>query len=760
MYPINDTVNQTHHKISLMIQSHLGCIQYPDTNDAAKMRRQLVMEKKLVFERLQRLVRAVIECKAHDRDGIATRNALELVRALSAESWEGRATQLTQIPNIGPVGMRKLASKDVRTVLQLAEKDSVDIERLMSRQPPFGKKILDSLEAFPRLDFSVTTVGRQYSQPGKRDVLTVNAKATLRHLNHKAPPYWMKKVPAVTFFAESSDGTLQYFWRGTIKKINSHGGFDLNFTVDFRHFSDYITCHFTCEGIVGTIVSKILEHGLPESAFPSRSTQQSKDSQVSHASDISAEMDYLDQDGIDDSDLLQVVEEAMAAPLTEEPKKSKEEEMDEYPLVDELLEVVTPERELEGQPFKKQHATDNNTEADGEADQYHDREPVKLPNGKWQCNHACTGGAPTKAGKPCTHKCCQEGLDRPRKRQPPKPKKRPADDELDRDIITNSSGTGNSQPTAAAPKVAKTVPNSQLSQSKLQSKLQFQPVASKTKTTSDAQAPACKKLRTEAWKKREFDDVDIECVDLSLEDEDGLPPIGKTPKGPQAAFRATQANGTSKTSSDLFVTSSHSHGPSSSGDLPVAETVRTNSGSVTTKLQKQSDFFEGDDLSFDDLMILSGSLPKQPFKQGASDEVLYQSNLNGGSDVEFSDQLSPVNHQTLQENMRKESMDLDDFDVFDSAFFDDDIPMMAVVEERERAAMVKCESSPQIQESGFSPSSADTAYTIEPHTPSDETKHEAVEEKKVTIRQEGEPQWIEEFDPELVNYFRGSVTFV
>src|ERR1700722_12164292 len=35
---------------------------------------------------------------------------------------------------------------------------------------------------------------------------------------------------------------------------------------------------------------------------------------------------------------------------------------------------------------------------------------VRLENGKWACNHTCK-----KEGKECKHKCCNEGLDRPRK---------------------------------------------------------------------------------------------------------------------------------------------------------------------------------------------------------------------------------------------------------------------------------------------------------------------------------------------------------
>ncbi|KAL2259463.1 hypothetical protein VTK26DRAFT_6853 [Humicola hyalothermophila] len=161
MYPIKETVTQTWHKISLMIQTHLGCVQYPDSGEAAKARRQLQIEKKLIFERLHRLVRAVIDCKGHDRDAVGTKTALELARALAAESWEGRATQLTQVPSIGPVGMRKLASKNIRTVLELADKDYGEIERLMSRQPPYGKNLQTHLEKFPRLDFELMVVDRK-----------------------------------------------------------------------------------------------------------------------------------------------------------------------------------------------------------------------------------------------------------------------------------------------------------------------------------------------------------------------------------------------------------------------------------------------------------------------------------------------------------------------------------------------------------------------------------------------------------------------
>ncbi|KAL2140519.1 hypothetical protein VTI28DRAFT_3723 [Corynascus sepedonium] len=205
MYPIKEVVTQIRHKVSLVVQAHLGCVQFPDSDDAAKLRRQFMIERKSVFERLNRLVRAVIDCKGYDRDSVGIKTALEFARGLAAESWEGRATQLTQIPNIGPVGMRKLASKDIHTVLQLADKDHDEIERLMSRQPPFGKNLQAQLDKFPRLHVEAAVVGHRV-QPRSDEPVLIEVKATLR-------------------------GVLVYFWRGNVKKLDKQRGLELRFSV-------------------------------------------------------------------------------------------------------------------------------------------------------------------------------------------------------------------------------------------------------------------------------------------------------------------------------------------------------------------------------------------------------------------------------------------------------------------------------------------------------------------------------------------------
>ncbi|VBB80418.1 Putative ATP-dependent DNA helicase [Podospora comata] len=506
VYPIKEAVTQTWHKISLMIQAHLGSVQYPDSADAAKARRQLVLERKIVFERLNRLVHAVIDCKGNDYDAIGMKNALELARALAAESWEGRVTQLTQVPSIGPVGMRKLASKGIRTVLELADMDSVDIERLMARQTPFGMTIKSSLEKFPRLSFDLELVSHKSQPRPTGATVGVEIRANLRYLNRLGPPYWKKKTPDINFLAETTSGTLSFFWRGSMRKLEAskETGYELKFWVGLQNVDDDILCHFTCEEIVGTMISKTLKHNIPASAFPKQAafstvpsswappaTAKFTQPRTIDGSNDADQIDELDDGGIDDSDFILAAEQA-AARLALRPQSSfttpsiqaprfmmegqKDAQTDQYPGIHELVEMA--QEEGSSQP-----------ESDTSP-------PVQLPSGKWQCNHNCAGGTLTKTGKPCTHRCCKEGLDKPRKRAPPKPKvKRTAEEAWDGSKNSPQAGGDRKRPK----------------------------IESVSRPGATQQAPGVRPpVRSAAvdWNAYGFTEEDLECIDLSSYTDD------------------------------------------------------------------------------------------------------------------------------------------------------------------------------------------------------------------------------------------------
>lgn len=248
---------QNWHKVSLLVQMNLGGVEMPNEKESGGLRRQLAMDKRMAFEALQRLVRCLVEFKAADLDAIGVNTGLKLARALAACAWDDRPTTLLQISGIGPVGMRKLVSHDVRTVQQLAELDYMEIERLFSRNPPFGKTMQEMLENFPRLTLDVAV---EQSRPHrtKAKCTTVKVKAILGMANQKRLGDWQSRLQGLTFTAETGDGTLAYLWRGSLNRSFRDAGKKTQFGADLEGSNELI-CHFSCEEIVGTLVSKRLK---------------------------------------------------------------------------------------------------------------------------------------------------------------------------------------------------------------------------------------------------------------------------------------------------------------------------------------------------------------------------------------------------------------------------------------------------------------------------------------------------------------------
>lgn len=387
-YPIKETVSTTAHKISLMVQVQLGGIDPPNDKEFVSVKRQFASDKGIIFERIQRLIRCVLDCKLVDCDAVSTKHALDLARSLSAEYWENSNLQLRQIPQLGPAALRKLVNNDVNSIENLAKLDTAGIERVMTRNPPFGKKILDLLVGFPFLKLGLEMVGKMPSKPAQKP--KVHVKATLWYSNAKVP-VWMGRKPALTFLAETSDGGLVHFWRGNISKLEK--GCELKFTVELSAPGDEIKGHIACDDIVGTLRSFTLKPDIPASAFPpppprTEEKTQSQPAKKNSAFDGLDDSDEFGEGGFEDDDLL------AAAKSVEKP--ASDYGTDDFADIDD---------------FEAAPATQGKMKAK-ETEEF---ESVQMENGKWTCNHHCRGGKILKNGQTCKHKCCHEGLDKPRK---------------------------------------------------------------------------------------------------------------------------------------------------------------------------------------------------------------------------------------------------------------------------------------------------------------------------------------------------------
>ncbi|KAI0973513.1 hypothetical protein F4678DRAFT_471254 [Xylaria arbuscula] len=390
LHPIRETLTLTWHKIFMIVQIFLGGVELPADKDANIIRQDLMRERRMVFDRLKRLVRCVIDCKAFDGDGPGTLAALELSRSIEAQAWEDKPAQLSQIPGFGPVAVRKWISHGIHTVLGVADQSIIDIERVASRNPPYGRNVQKVLDKFPRLTLKVHIVESRASDSESNEAISVTIKACLGHHNTRASPYWKDKTPALTFIALTSNGNLAYFWRGNIKKLEKSSPLDLKFPVALTEPNQTILCRLSCENIVGTQVTQTLEPNIPESVFTNKVSQKAQ-STVYRASAPYVE-DYED---ISDEAMLEALEPLRSLGL--EPSQELPEYLDDFeedfPLIDELL-FQADERAESSEPT-----------------------PAKMGNGKYICNHHCHNGGLTKLGKPCNHKCCREGID---KYRPPK----------------------------------------------------------------------------------------------------------------------------------------------------------------------------------------------------------------------------------------------------------------------------------------------------------------------------------------------------
>lgn len=159
-FPIKVDIAKSAHKCNLIMQAELGGVEYPTDEQYTKHKRQFYQDRDIIFANVNRLIKCVIDCKIHLQDGIAVRHALELMRSLGARVWDSSPYQLKQIPQIGPVAIRKLVMGGINNIEALEFTEAERIETLLSKNPPYGNKILGALKNFPKLRITVKMMGK------------------------------------------------------------------------------------------------------------------------------------------------------------------------------------------------------------------------------------------------------------------------------------------------------------------------------------------------------------------------------------------------------------------------------------------------------------------------------------------------------------------------------------------------------------------------------------------------------------------------
>ncbi len=162
---------------------------------------------------------------------------------------------------------------------------------------------------------------------------------------------------------------------------------------------------------LGTAVSHRIKYDMP----PSRllASQQRYQKRREQGRDIIESEDFYDS--ISDTDLLDAADLLRRSPTVPyaESRKSRQ---SRAPRSNNPQHAIPTSRIAQVLRREAPHTSVVNLQ-DRRPDEELDRSPApeQLLNGRWRCNHSCSGDVVTESGKMCSHRCCREGLAKPPK---------------------------------------------------------------------------------------------------------------------------------------------------------------------------------------------------------------------------------------------------------------------------------------------------------------------------------------------------------
>ncbi|KAB8260481.1 Sec63 Brl domain-containing protein [Aspergillus pseudonomiae] len=282
IFPIKVDIALPAHKASLLIQSELGAVEFPDDEQFQKHKFAFQQDKGFVFSHVNRLIRCIIDCQIALEDSVAVRNALELARSFGAKVWDRSPFQMKQIEQIGVVAVRKLAAAGITSIEALDSAEPHQIDMILSKNPPFGLKLLGRLSEFPKLRVSVKMIKKEAKHGNP---VRVHFKAEVAFMNEKCPTTFQRRPVHVCFLAETSNGLMIDFRRMSASKVHSIQEIPLH--VEMGSPEQHITCYSMCDDIAGTLRSAELRLALPASLFPFCSSKDSDETSQKHTMNMS-----------------------------------------------------------------------------------------------------------------------------------------------------------------------------------------------------------------------------------------------------------------------------------------------------------------------------------------------------------------------------------------------------------------------------------------------------------------------------------------
>ncbi|KAF8892445.1 hypothetical protein BD779DRAFT_1670146 [Infundibulicybe gibba] len=270
-------VEKTSDKVFLLIQAVLGGISL-NVAEFKSGDSQIHLEAFSVFRHVSRIARgmscSVVEVAVVMKRGAQLKHALELVRCLTAKAWEDRPVVLRQIEQIGEKSLKVLAEHGITSLSALEKQDTLRIETLLNRRPPFGLEVLASVKELPHYFLKITELN--FNSNGGKSPVEIELSIECCVMKDEVGTSKSKRtknrgLSMTAILILTSDLDFIDFRRIPTKALNDTKTFEV--TTALNKPSQSIVVMITSETIAGVTVTQCYKPKLSSQEYPTMDTR-------------------------------------------------------------------------------------------------------------------------------------------------------------------------------------------------------------------------------------------------------------------------------------------------------------------------------------------------------------------------------------------------------------------------------------------------------------------------------------------------------
>ncbi|KAJ8295613.1 ATP-dependent DNA helicase MER3 [Rhodotorula toruloides] len=339
-----------------------------------------MLDARGIFAAAVRVAKCMVDVAVEREDG-SIRTMLELLRSLNGKCWDASSFVLRQLEGIGEKSYKVLVSSGIKSFEDVRECEPERLEILLSRKPPFGRKLIAQAKSIPQFEISVVS---QHEQVLEGQGVQLEATIDLR-LKQTKPLPATKKGPMklwATVASSTSDGAFVDFRRTRIDQLLAQPKqFDL--AVVLVKPSQRIIISVSCELLAGSEVKLVVKPESKASDFPIPSLGPSEDSDVEEST-------------------VSMLPTSTKRPSEKANPQAMPGSLDRRQFHPSAHDDFAPA--TESVPHAKKAAGPIKPAATAAATP---PVPRQRPDDRYECNHSCANKTA------CKHLCCREGLDKP-----------------------------------------------------------------------------------------------------------------------------------------------------------------------------------------------------------------------------------------------------------------------------------------------------------------------------------------------------------